>query len=250
MSVLCGHAVMDENGGINGAIAGDQTGKEITTRRWYVRTGGWQVHLIPKDKDMAEKAAHYMELICANNNYGYSQPNRWSGYNSIKSYMKSGYSVEKAISKGKGDWDCSSLVIGCYIFAGLNHPASGYTGSMAKSLYNTKKFFKSESNEYIGNDSYAVRGSVYVGKGHTLMCLENGKGVQPDTEKPYVLIKGGSVVIRTGAGTVYPKIGLTAHRGEKYPFREKDGTNGWYWIDTPKGVGCISNRKDLTELVI
>ena len=32
MAVLIGHAVMDENGGIDGAIAGDQTGKEIATR--------------------------------------------------------------------------------------------------------------------------------------------------------------------------------------------------------------------------
>lgn len=57
MSVLIGHAVMDENGGIDGAIAGDQTGKEIATRQWYKRTKGWHTYLEPTDRTMGKKAA-------------------------------------------------------------------------------------------------------------------------------------------------------------------------------------------------
>ena len=73
MSILIGHAVMDENGGIDGAMMGDQTGKEITTRKWYKRTGGWNAYLQPLDLSMAENAATYMRLICDNAAYGYSE---------------------------------------------------------------------------------------------------------------------------------------------------------------------------------
>ena len=45
------------------------------------------------------------------------------------------------------------------------------------------------------------------------------------------------------------RIVYTAHRGEKLPFGEIDADSGWYAIQTPKGLGFISNRKDLTKLV-
>jgi len=251
MAVTIGHAVMDENGGIgvDGAIAGDQTGKEIATRKFYVRTNGWHTVLRCKDKSMAERAARYMRLICDNRNYGYSQPNRWTGYKSIESYIRAGSTAEIAISKGKGDFDCSSLVVSCYIFAGLNHAPSGYTGSIVKSFMQTGKFEKFTDSKHTNSDNYAQVGDVYVGNGHTMMVLTNGSEEPITVKPPYVLVKGGSVIIRTGAGTIYPKIGITAHRGDKLPYLETDEDTGWYWIETPRGRGCITGKPQYTELV-
>lgn len=248
MSILIGHAVMDENGGIDGAMMGDQTGKEITTRKWYKRTGGWNAYLQPLDLSMAENAATYMRLICDNAAYGYSQPNRWTGYKAIQALVKKGASVTDAIAQSNGDFDCSSLVISCYIFAGLDHAASGYTGSIAKSFKATGKFKLLAEDKYIGSDTYAQRGGVYVGKGHTLMCLENGSGHEEPVTGAYVLVKGGSVHVREGAGTEYPKL-YTAHAGDKLPYQEIDEDTGWYWVDTPHGIGCISGKKNLTVLI-
>ena len=64
---------------------------------------------------------------------GYSQPNRWTGYNAI---INNGRKVAGA----KGDFDCSSLIIACYILAGLSIAASGYNGNLKSILVGTGKF--------------------------------------------------------------------------------------------------------------
>ena len=35
MSVMIGHASIDENGKARGGVAGDQTKREVCTRTWY-----------------------------------------------------------------------------------------------------------------------------------------------------------------------------------------------------------------------
>ena len=153
MTVLIGHAVMDENGGIDGSIAGDQTGKEIATRNWYNRTGGWGAYLEPLDANMADRAAKYMLEICGDAAFGYSQKHRWDGYKSIKANGG-------VVAGASGDFDCSSLCISCYIFAGLDHKASGYTGSIEKSLVATGKFKAYHDEAHLASADYAKRGTI------------------------------------------------------------------------------------------
>ena len=48
--MMCGngnivHASINENGKISGGRTGDQTGKEICTRKFYAPAGGWKYHL-------------------------------------------------------------------------------------------------------------------------------------------------------------------------------------------------------------
>ncbi len=43
MSVMLGSARIDENGKASGGQAGDQTGKEVSTQKWYLHTKGWRV---------------------------------------------------------------------------------------------------------------------------------------------------------------------------------------------------------------
>lgn len=166
MAVKIGHASIDENGKITGKKQGDQTGKEICTRSWYPKS--FTAYLEPLDLNMADKAATYMEEIAANDDFGYSQPNRWTGYQAI---INNGRKVKGA----KGDFDCSSLILSCYIFAGLSIAASGYTGNMVKILENTGKFKVHRDAAHLNSDAYAQRGGVYVNEGsHTVMSLSSG----------------------------------------------------------------------------
>lgn len=167
MTVKIGHASIDENGKIVGKLKGDQTKKEIFTRNWY--NGSWNVYLECIDTDLAKKSATILESICENNNYGYSQPNRWSGYKSIRSNGNN-------ISKGSGDFDCSSLIISSYILAGLDIEPTGYTGNMRQLLLSTGKFIEYIDGKHLTTDEYAAVGGVYIKEGkHVIMALENGK---------------------------------------------------------------------------
>lgn len=242
MAVTIGHASIDENGTITGRTAGDQTGKEICTRSWYPKS--WDVYLEPLDPDLAEKAAKYMEQICADNNYGYSQPNRWKGYNAI---INNG----RKVAGGKGDFDCSSLILACYILAGLPIAASGYTGNMAKILTATGKFKAHRDSAHISSDAYAQRGGVYVNEGsHTVMALSNGSkaakvsgnsGTSQAANRQYVGKGIGTATaktnmnVRSGSSTKSASIG-GVNKGASVEVLEKL-SNGWYKIVWP-GASC------------
>lgn len=174
MAIRIGHASIDERGKISGGKIGDQTGKEICTRTWYSKP--WNVYLECTDTAMAEEAAKYMELICANNNYGYDQSQRTTGYTSI---IKNGYNV----LNGKGEFDCSSLVSACYIFAGLNIPICT-TRTLKNALIRTGKFVFHTSKNYLNSDTYAKRGAIYLKEGsHVVMALTNGSDSIPSNRK-------------------------------------------------------------------
>lgn len=188
MAVKIGHAVMDENGkaGYGGEKAGDQTGKEICTRNWY--NGGWNVYLECTSDNLAKKAAKIMEQICKDSSYGYSQPRRWDGYKSIK---KNGGDI----AKGSGGFDCSSLVIACYVLAGLNMAADGYTGNMRSKLLATGKFRLYLDSKHLNSDKYARVGGIYLKEGsHVVMALENGSAVNDTQYFAKYTGKSGSIV--------------------------------------------------------
>ena len=121
MAVGIAHAVMSENKDKYGEV-GDQLQTSSTNDRkgeirladWYNRSGGWDEYLECTDRELAANAAAWAVKIANSKNYGYSQgggvkDGRWSGYKSIKSV---------GFDQGKGNFDCSSLVISCYVFAG------------------------------------------------------------------------------------------------------------------------------------
>ncbi|MCD8286173.1 MAG: SH3 domain-containing protein [Clostridia bacterium] len=250
MSVLVGSANYDENGKTVGTTMGDQTGKEICTKAWYSKP--WNVYLEPLDSSMAEKAATYMEQICADDNYGYSQNNRWTGYNSI---VKNG----KKVSGGKGDFDCSSLVLSCYILAGLGIAAEGYTGNMVSILVGTGKFTKHTATNYLSSDAYAQRGGIYVKEGsHTVMALGNGSKASASSGSSSsagnttysgtgigTAVAKCSMNIRSGAGTSYGTVGSVS-TGTAVEVLEIL-SSGWYkivWPGASCGYGYTSNVND------
>lgn len=253
MAIKIGHASKDEKGKIQGTTAGDQTGKEICTRAFY--NMGANVYLEPLDDELAEAAASIMEQICADPDFGYSQPNRWKGYNSI---IDNG----RKIAGAGGDFDCSSLVLSCYILAGLQIAASGYTGNMRKILEGTGKFKVHTDDAHTKSDAYAKRGGIYIKEGsHTFMALENGS-------KASVSSSGGSGAasssagnkkyVSKGIGTATAKINMHVRAGAGTGSKSIGGvtkgasvevleilSNGWYkivWPGASCGYAYTSNR--------
>lgn len=211
MAIYIGHASCDENGKSIGSISGDQTGKEVCIRTWY--NSNWNVMLECTDHSLAKKAAENMKAICSNRNYGYSQPNRWEGYKSI---------VKNGIDKGKGDFDCSSLVLSCYILAGLNIPADGYTGNMRKKLLATGKFVEYTDKAHLSSDNYAKIGTIYLHEGHhVVMALEQGNlAVDRQYYKKYTGTSGSIV-------DALKAIGESSRIENRKKIAEKNGINGY-----------------------
>lgn len=171
MAIKIGHASIDENGRIAGGKVGDQTGKEICVRQWYSKP--WNIYLECTDEKLADRAAHIMECICYDNNYGYDQNQRLTGYNDI---IKNGGRIHNA----KGEFDCSSLVASCYKLAGLAVSPSCTTRSLRVALMATGKFNEYKDSKYLTSDKYAKRGGIYLKEGsHVVMALEDG------TRNPY-----------------------------------------------------------------
>jgi len=242
MSIRIGHAVMDELGKTIGATPGDQTGKEIAVSTWYAKNSAgrvWQYYLECTDLALAERAAYYMEQICADSAFGYSQDKvrRWDGYRSIKANGG-------LVSGARGDFDCSTLVISCYIFAGLKMTPDGYTGDMRSKLLATGKFKSYSDSAHIGTDKLAKRGGIYLRNGHTLMALENGGGTTGAAEIIDLKVVGQIIVdeinkwcnVRSGPGLEYTIIGR-AKKNDTYSIYGV--VEDWYQIDYNGSLGYI-----------
>lgn len=242
MGIQIGHAVMDELGKTIGLTPGDQTGKEIALAIWYAKNKAgrvWKYYLECTDVDMAERAARYMEQICADDSFGYSQgkTQRWDGYRSIKANGG-------VVSGARGDFDCSSLVISCYILAGLNMVPTGYTGDMRTRLMETGKFKSYNDSAHLSSDKLAKRGGIYLRDGHTLMTLEDGGGAADIGETANLKVVGKIVVdeinkwcnVRSGPGMEYTIIG----RAKKDDvFNIYGVVEDWYQIDYNGTLGYL-----------
>ena len=242
MNIRIGHAVMDELGKTIGATPGDQTGKEIAISTWYAKNKAgrvWKYYLECTDSAMAERAAQYMEQICADDAFGYSQgkTQRWDGYRSIQAN-------DGVVSGARGDFDCSTLVISCYILAGLNMEPDGYTGNLRAKLLATGKFKSYSDSAHIGTDKLAKRGGIYLRNGHTLMALEDGNGADGTTTTENLTVVGKIIVdeinkwcnVRSGPGMEYTIIGK-AKKNDTY--NVYGVVEDWYQIDYNGSVGYL-----------
>lgn len=171
MSVLIGHASIDENGNASGGRAGDQTGKEVCTRDWYAK--GWNVLLRPVRADLAEKSAAAMEAACRNELIGYDQGGRNTLYEKAKAVNFLLEAIEKAC-----ECDCSSLVHVCAIAGGANltYGSNGHTTrTMVKEFVASGDYEKLTDSKYLTSDKHLRRGDILVKEGsHTVMVLNNG----------------------------------------------------------------------------
>ncbi len=235
MAIRIGHAVMDELGKTIGATPGDQLqlkGKkteEIGISTWYAKNSAgrvWKYYLECKDSAMAERAAEFMEQICRDSAFGYSQGNtqRWSGYKAI---LANGGKVSGA----SGDFDCSTLIFSCYILAGLNVEPDGYTGNLRAKFLATGKFKSYSDSAHVGSDKLARRGGIYLRDGHVLMALEDGDSTETTAETVVGKIVVDGVKqwcnVRSGPGLEYTILGR-AKKDEVFALYGVD--EGWYRI--------------------
>lgn len=175
MAVLIGNASISENGTIRGK-AGDQTGREVTTRKWYRHSKGW-VTLEFIDPIMAEYAAEAMEMACMNSDIGYNQYENGTLWENVKN---SGWNPSKTTKKV--NTDCARLVRVCVQYAVAKRGLAivvpdFYTATLANVLMKTGLFRKHTDSKYNSQDKYLKRGMIQVTKtkGHTIIILENGK---------------------------------------------------------------------------
>lgn len=173
MSVLIGHASIDERGKIAGGAAGDQTGKEICIRTWYGNS--WDYVLRCKSSIIAEIMAVTCEKICNNNHIGYNQNKR----NTLRTQaIAKRYKVEDINTNC--DCDCSSLMAVCAECAGVSIPYVGNnaptTSTMEKAFTSTGYFEAKNEAKYTMASCNLKRGDILVKRGHhTVMVLTDGK---------------------------------------------------------------------------
>ena len=178
-SVLIGHANGDEKGGSFGGVAGDQTGKEVCIRSWYISGTGWNYVLRPKSSTLAEKMAQVCEWLCNSNLVGYDQGQRNTLYNELE---KLNWNYKLLTTKC--ETDCSALMGTCAKAAGSNvqrcYGNCCYTGNQKDLFLQTGDFILLTDSKYLTSSNYLRRGDVLLrhnpanNNGHTAMVLSNG----------------------------------------------------------------------------
>ena len=171
MAVKIGSARIDENGKAHGGLAGDQTGKEVSTQNWYLSSKGWRVFRA-KNPSVAEKIAQCMERACKNSKIGYDQYQRNTLY---KVAEPLGFDTAKVTTAC--ETDCSALVRVCCAYAGITGLPEGFrTGNMLSNLNKTGAFTELTGGKYQSQSTYLGRGDILVTKtsGHTVVVLSNG----------------------------------------------------------------------------
>ena len=171
MSVLIGHASIDEHNKARNGQAGDQTGKEVCTRSWWDR--GWDTLLRPVE-EYAEGIASACEKGCANSNIGYDQNQRNTLHDRLK---ENGYDMS---SVPPCETDCSAYNTACCIAAGIK--ALEYVGNapttrnMCSVYASTGCFTVYTDNAHLRSDKWLKRGDILVSKGyHTVIVLSDGE---------------------------------------------------------------------------
>lgn len=271
-TVIIGSARINENGGINGGVPGDQTGGEVATQAWYLHSKGWVV-LRAKDAAVREKIAHNMESICANDNIGYCWDHRSTLTNAAKLY---GYDASKVITKV--ETDCSEAVRNCVLYAGVT-VASFSTATEASVLVATKSFEKLTDSKYCNSPDYLLRGDILVTKtkGHTVVVLNDGSkaenevsgaGTGGSQNNGITKYKVGDVITFTGtrhyssANAASPKTcrpgqaRITAiSEGAKHPYHvihTNSTSNVYGWVDAADigGTSTGSTASAKTHTVV
>lgn len=230
MSVLIGHASINENGKAHGGVPGDQTGKEVCIRSWYNKE--WDVLLRPKKMVVALESAKFCKKCCENDHIGYDQDKRNTLYFKLKEV---GFDPDKIVTNVSTD--CSALMTACAIAGGakkLNYTKNApTTRTMINDFVASGEYEAFTDPKYLKNDDYLEIGDILLSIGHhTVMVLTNGKKVKNYIFKTPLYIgkvtAEKSICIRRKPcdGAV---IGYLYHDDIIYIY-EIDPNTGWYNI--------------------
>lgn len=238
MSVILGSARIDENGHARGGRAGDQTGKEVSTQKYYVHTKGWRVFRA-RNPEQAELIAQDMQYACNNKCIGYDQSQRDTLYNVSKPLAFNCGNVTT-----KCETDCSALVRVCCAYAGINLP-NFRTSNEASVLLKSGAFVELKGEKYTKSQKYLRRGDILVTRtqGHTVVVLSNGANAADNAapiEFNNILVTGKSVYVRTGAGVSFAPLGVV-HAKDVLPYLG-ECVEGWYEVKYKSHIGWISSK--------
>ena len=162
MAVIIGSARHDEHGNCySGGKAGDQTGQEVSTQKFYNHSKGWNV-LTAKDNKVAEKLAEAMQIACGNKNIGYDQSERYG-------VIKHGINT-----KVKTECDCSSLVRACIIYAS-GKDVGDFNTSNERTVILKSGLFDDMGTYKVGDTLYNGDILVTRTKGHTVIVVSGAK---------------------------------------------------------------------------
>ncbi len=217
MSINIGHASIDENGKIIGGSAGDQTGKEVCARSYYMHSKGWYL-LRPKEVAHAIAIAEAMLRACNNPYIGYDQGNRLG-------IIKYGTDT-----KTKTECDCSSLVRQCVIEGTGKDPSNFTTANEVSKLEATGLFEKAVA---VTTNTVLYDGDILVTKtkGHTVIVVSgNPRTTTAEVYKLKTLKKGSTGNDVTIFESIMKKMGY--YKGK---------------IDTEFGSGCVSACNEFQE---
>ena len=170
-TVRVGSARIDERGKAYGGRAGDQTGRELSTQKWYLHKKGWRVFRAV-NREQALKIAADMEAACGNNHIGYDQ---WQRNTLYKAAEPLGFDCGRV--RTDCETDCSALVRVCCAYAGImGLPSDFRTGNMPKNLLATGVFVELKGAKYTDQSAYLGRGDILVTRtnGHTVVVLDDG----------------------------------------------------------------------------
>ena len=236
MSVIIGSARIDENGRAKRGKAGDQTGKEVSTQKWYKHTKVWRVFRA-KDETIAEKIANDMQWACDNNNIGYDQGQRLTLYDVAKDV---GFNCSEVTKKC--ETDCSALVRVCCAYAGVMLP-NFRTPTEPKALLDSGYFVEMIGKKYSDSSDYLKRGDILVTskQGHTVVVLTNGDKIKPKPTQE-VIVTGGSVYVRTAPNKETGKILGVVHKGDILSYQGETSSGGWYLVEYKNQNGWISGK--------
>ena len=241
MSVLIGHASINEKGKVSGGVPGDQSGGEVTKRNWYDKN--WDAILRPKRYKLALEMARICADICSNNFVGYDQPDRNSLYFYLKDKNFDISKIDKPLS-----CDCSSLMTFCAIAAGVNKlnykTNAPTTRNMVKLFLETGEFEGITDEKYLKTDKYLEKGDILVSVGHhTVMALSDGEFARKKTES--LPLYFGYVTCNSLCVRDYPRTGRLIsylYKGEKVYIYMKDVDSGWYNISDKGDALWVSNK--------
>lgn len=194
MAVRVGSARIDERGKAYNGKAGDQTGRELSTQRWYLHKKGWRVFRA-KDRAAALRIAADMEAACGNSHIGYDQWQRNTLYK-----VAEPLDFDCAKVKTNCETDCSALVRVCCAYAGImGLPSDFRTGNMPANLLKTGAFVELRGAKYTEQSAYLGKGDILVTKthGHTVVVLDDGAKYEGTVEaREYAL---GERLLKHGA---------------------------------------------------
>lgn len=169
--VIIGSARIDERGQAYGGKAGDQTGGEVSTQRWYLHKQGKWIVLRPKYSHDAEQIAKDMQAACNNVHIGYDQYQRNTLFDAAQ---KVDFDCSRVVQDV--ETDCSALVRVCLWYAGI-YVDNFRTWNEAQTILSSGRFTEMQGNEYQMHEEYLRRGDILVtpNAGHTVVVLTNGE---------------------------------------------------------------------------